>query len=283
MAQQKAHPGGMSGPSKKCYQSFASPTVTPREDETGLLRREGSRKEYGKFDGGPPSIIWFKRCFHDKSDDEVCERTKNAANIWANSWYVGVALNMTLGVALLNNFDPGSVTQRTEIQDWQFELARFSYLFLVLHGTVFATLGVITSAYTVIDTASVPAIAYPEYYAVLCEEFKASNVSFLGWTLGSAGTAKFWAMLSFVFLMTSAVPFCFLMYGRYGLLIGVEGLVVFLALLRWIESRRRRVNKGIDRISFSSLNASESYGTMQGDDQAAAFSALTSEKQYEAV
>jgi len=37
--------------------------------------------------GGPPSIIWFKRCFHDKSDDEVCERTKNAANIWANSWY----------------------------------------------------------------------------------------------------------------------------------------------------------------------------------------------------
>jgi len=46
----------------------------------------------------------------------------------------------------------------------------------------------------------------------------------LGRTLGSAGTAKFWAMLSFFFLTSSAVPFCFLMYGFYGLLIG-EGWV----------------------------------------------------------
>ena len=53
-------------------------------------------------------MVWFKGCFVDRSDDEICERTKNAANIWANAWYVGVALNMTLGVTLLNNFDPGN-------------------------------------------------------------------------------------------------------------------------------------------------------------------------------
>ncbi len=37
--------------------------------------------------GGPPCILWFKRCFNDKAEGEICDRTKNAANIWANAWY----------------------------------------------------------------------------------------------------------------------------------------------------------------------------------------------------
>ena len=49
------------------------------------------------YDGGPPNYMWYSRLSGSRGVNEL----KEAAGQWANAWYIGVALNMTIAFAMI--------------------------------------------------------------------------------------------------------------------------------------------------------------------------------------
>ena len=139
---------------------------------------------------------------------------KNALLGGVNGWYVGSALSMTVGFALLS-LDMPPIERYGEIENI---VVRWLFLFLVLVSIVAGVTGVFVGGTLVEDFSIVPAALYSELMQSMPRQ---------SWNY----TTPFrWAHFSIIALSFSMAPLCYMKHGR------CEAVLAFVAHLSMCAS-----------------------------------------------